>query len=93
MTQIGKYLLIDQQLQDPKRKTHTWHVLSARSGDVLGTIKWYGPWRQYCFEPAPVTTFNKECLGDIANFMDHEMEIRRQPTTMSGGFATVKARF
>lgn len=50
--------------------TQVWHVRSTRSGDLLGTIKWYGAWRQYTFWPEPHTTFNTGCLDTITRAVD-----------------------
>jgi hypothetical protein len=49
-------------------RTRRFTVSSAR-GAVLGEIKWYGAWRQYCFWPAPRTIFNKGCLTDLHGWL------------------------
>lgn len=46
-------------------KTEVYDVLSKSSGAVLGHIKWYGAWRQYCFFPSPNCVFNMGCLNQI----------------------------
>ena len=51
------------------RKTAIVEVCSKSSDTLLGEIKWYGPWRQYCFFPL-IAIFNSECLDDIKKFMD-----------------------
>lgn len=61
------YLTFEKDFnQSAPRKTDVWDVLSARSGERLGFIRWYGPWRQYTFWPAPDTTWNPDCLREIA---------------------------
>jgi hypothetical protein len=47
------------------RKTPIYEIHGKRSGTLLGMIKWYGPWRQFCFYPEPQTLFNRGCLEDI----------------------------
>lgn len=37
----------------------------ATRGAYLGSLKWYGAWRQFCFFPAEGTIFNTGCLGTI----------------------------
>jgi hypothetical protein len=61
------------------RKTSTWSIRNNKSGSLLGVIKWYGPWRQYCFFPSSYgeVVFNKGCLEDINDFITQLMEIRR----------------
>ena len=62
-----KYIYFLQIEQKPK--TSVWHC-RARSNDcLLGTVKWYGPWRQYSFFPQPDTVFNIACHDDINNFI------------------------
>lgn len=48
-------------------KTEIWQIFNLKSGILLGTIKWYGRWRQYVFYPEPDTLFNNRCLADIMN--------------------------
>lgn len=51
------------------RKTDVWRVYSYRSGDLLGTIKWFGRWRQYAFFPEPETIWNNDCLASVESFI------------------------
>ena len=60
-----------------ERKTGTWMCKNNRSDDDLGIVKWYGPWRQYCFFPNEFTIFNKGCLDDIQDFISKQMEARK----------------
>jgi len=58
-----------------KPKTVVYECRNNRSGEVLGEVKWYGPWRQYCFHVAggaPYTTaiFNVGCMKDICDFIE-----------------------
>ncbi len=59
-------------------KTDIWNVLSKSSGYILGQIKWYGAWRQYCFWPSPKTIFNPQCMEDINQVIKQLMEDRRK---------------
>jgi hypothetical protein len=63
------------------RKTSIYNVVSESSGDILGTIKWYGPWRQYCFWPRQDSednyTWSSGCLTEIVSFLKKIMEARR----------------
>ena len=54
-------------------KTEVYDVLSKSKGFVLGHIKWYGPWRQYCFYPSPQCVFNRDCLETIREFIQNLM--------------------
>jgi hypothetical protein len=66
---IGKYLVVCKWRRDPKKKTDKWSVQGLYNNG-LGVIAWYGPWRQYTFDPLEGTTFNKECLDDISRFLE-----------------------
>lgn len=57
-------------------KTGVWNVLSLRHDALLGQIKWYGAWRQYCFFPAADTIFNPGCMDDIKAFIGEQMAAR-----------------
>ena len=58
-------------------KTEIWDVVSKSSESVLGKIKWYGPWRQYCFYPSPNCIFNNQCMTDIQKKISKLMNERR----------------
>ena len=58
-------------------KTEVWNVLSKSSGFILGKIKWYGPWRQYCFFPSANSVFNPTCMLDINKKISGLMAARR----------------
>jgi len=32
---------------------------------VLAWIRWYGPWKQWCFFPCEGTMWSLDCLGDV----------------------------
>jgi hypothetical protein len=55
--------------------TKVWRVLNARPDNVLGVIRWYAPWRRYCFECNGI--FDVSCLREIADFIETQMKARR----------------
>lgn len=68
---ITRYKFIHFIETAKKPMTSTWECRNNHSDDCLGTVKWYGPWRQYCFFPEPIDglVFNDGCLKDICHFM------------------------
>lgn len=86
---IGKYLSVGQLPLVPGRKTKQWSVLTNR-GDELGRVQWYGPWRQFTFDPRPSSTLNRDCLLDLARFLERvNKEQRDKRTVVPGGEARV----
>ena len=51
--------------------TRRWDVRSKEDAN-LGEIKWYPPWRKYCFFPAVSTLYEQVCLREIAEFIEQE---------------------
>ena len=62
---------------EQKAKTSVWACCNNRSGSELGQIKWYGPWRQYCFFPEMEMVFSASCLEDINDFIEQLKRTRR----------------
>lgn len=58
-------------------KTKRWLVENKRAEQPIGTISWYGPWRQYCFYPLPNTVYSAGCLGDITEFCGRQTNDHR----------------
>jgi hypothetical protein len=58
-------------------KTEVWNILNKKSGFILGQIRWYGPWHQYCFYPSPHCVFNTGCMDDIKKMINELMSARR----------------
>jgi hypothetical protein len=62
----------------PGKVTQAWEVENRRSGDRLGLIGWYGPWRRYAFMPTGSTlVFDEICLRDIAAFLEEQTRQQR----------------
>lgn len=74
----SKYLDFSWLGQSSTGRTQRWTVDGKRSGDILGVVEWYGPWRQYVFAPDPDTVFNLGCLLDIADFVAEQNAKQRE---------------
>ena len=75
---IGKYLDAEQWPALPGRVTSRWGIYSVSGKGLLGMVAWYGPWRQYTFDPEADTTYNVACLHDIAQFLAAQNAAHRQ---------------
>jgi hypothetical protein len=71
-----KYL--DFELMEEKPKTRVWNVVARRSGDSLGVVAWFAPWRQYCFSPQSDTVFSRGCMETISRFIEEQMVLRKE---------------
>lgn len=76
MKDTTKYLRFVVQQRPADRKTDTVKIYSKSGENVLGEIRWYGPWRQYCLYPAMETIWNTGCLADVQDVI-HEMMAER----------------
>ena len=72
----SKWLQFDKCRDSPSGKTSLWEVTNKENGSLLGSIKWWGAWRQYVFLPADDCVFNRGCLRDLAAFLDEAMAAR-----------------
>lgn len=52
-----------------KPLTKTFIVKSKHYSNKLGTIQWYGPWRQYILDTEPKCQFSAGCLEDLGTFL------------------------
>jgi hypothetical protein len=63
-----KYIII--KLVSIGDRTNKYQVVSKNNNILLGDIKWYGPWRKYCFFPSNDTIFETQCLSDIIHSLN-----------------------
>jgi len=64
---------------DSKPKTKVFEVRNFSGGALLGCVKWYAPWRKYCFFiDFPGRVFDAGCLADIQDFMNKLMAERKE---------------
>lgn len=74
----SEYLVFeDDPLLARGKKTKVVLVWSKRHGDLLGTIRWYGAWRQYAFHPADDTIWNIGCMQDVEACITELMNERK----------------
>ena len=64
---VGKYLTAKVIKVLPK--TVVMDVANRHHGDVLGQVRWYPNWRQYCYKIDTIW-YSASCLRDIADFLE-----------------------
>jgi hypothetical protein len=72
-----EYISISWAGSSPSGKTNKYSVTNNKSGDLLGVIRWHGPWRQYVFLAAPLTLYSAGCLADIQSFLNETNEAHK----------------
>lgn len=74
MSQIldNDYKYITMIKSEDKPKTSVFEVYTKHK-DILGEIKWFPQWRQYCFFPEDDCVFSKGCMADINQFIEKLM--------------------
>ena len=65
-----EFINFEQKPQSESRKTSVWSCKNNKSGAELGEVRWYAPWRQYCFMPSGPTVYSAGCLADIQDFIE-----------------------
>ena len=76
---MSEYKYLDFVELDPKPKTKVFEVRSKFSRGLLGYVKWYAPWRKYCFCTVfPDLVFDSGCLADIQGFINKLMAARKE---------------
>lgn len=66
------------ELAERKPKTSVYAVKSISTLETLGKIYWYGPWRQYVFEPLMETLWSRGCMSQIEDFIKELMDARKR---------------
>ena len=73
----NEYKYITMIKTEDKPKTSVFEVYSKHE-DLLGEIRFFAQWRQYCFFPEDDCVFSKGCMEDINDFITKLGEILKQ---------------
>ena len=73
---INSYIKIE--LGRKNEKTSIYCVKIRESNILIGFIKWYIDWNEYCFFPMKDTIFNQESINDINKFIDRITKVREK---------------
>ena len=69
---------------NPDSKTRVTKVFEVKNDyGHMGYVKWYSPWRKYCFFPdsAGGLVFDASCLADVQDFLNNLMAERKATVT------------
>ncbi|HKQ57980.1 MAG TPA: hypothetical protein VJY35_08935 [Candidatus Eisenbacteria bacterium] len=56
-------------------KTQTWVAWSQ--GTDLGLVAWFGRWRCYAFWPRAGIVLDRQCLRQVANFLEAQTHLHQ----------------
>jgi hypothetical protein len=75
-----KHISFEKKKVPASRKTEEW-TCRNKSGEYLGCVAWYSPWRQYCWhqETHIPVVMARSCLNDISDFIRQLMEAWKKP--------------
>ena len=63
-------------------KTQIWLLMTdahvSDYGDLLGEVRFHGPWRRYVFYPERDTLYEQDCLRKIADFCEDQTKKLRK---------------
>ena len=79
----GPWLKFEEWANPAQRKTKIWEVTSTQGSWSLGEVKWFAPWRRYCFEPLSCI-LDASCLREIANFCESETKKHKELRGLDG---------
>jgi len=71
----------------PNSKTKRWDIVPKQGGTSIGVVKWYGPWRKYCFFPESNTVLEEICLSDIGQFCANKTNLHRTAKSIEAAHA------
>jgi len=77
-----EYFRVFECEPEPRRKTRRYLIRSRRDDSHLGTIQWYGAWRQFVFIPVADevadTVWSTGCLRDVIDAIEWIADKRRR---------------
>lgn len=76
----SKHIYFDHIRTSPSGKTDIWHLITKNTKLHIGAVRWAGNFRKYAFYPLADTFYDSNCLRDIAEFLEHQMEVRNLNT-------------
>ena len=63
-------------VKQPK-KTKIIAIINKHHKEIIGEIRWFSRWRQYCFYPYMNTIWNFNCLNDVNSVITELMTERK----------------
>lgn len=55
---------------DGARSRSKWFCYNNKSQSILGEVRFYQPWRRWCYFPWGKEVYSADCLADIRSFIE-----------------------
>lgn len=66
-----KFIIIRQVAEEVFNKKPVYRIFNNRSGDQLGILSYYKPWKEYVFLSREECVFNNTCMRDVLDFIEN----------------------
>lgn len=77
LTQVARCRYFSAYELPSQTETRQVVLVNNRSKECLGYVKWYAPWRQFCFYPIEYTVWSDGCLADVRKLIGNMSKERR----------------
>lgn len=75
---IGNWMTAELAPRQPASgKTKRW-LIRNRDGELLGSISWHAPWRQYVLYVVGLPLFAAGCLHDLSEFIARQNAAQKE---------------
>lgn len=68
-----KFITIKKDENRKFKNRDCYSIFNNKTQDELGWIFYYIPWKQYVLSANSTAVYNKDCLRDIADFIENEI--------------------
>jgi hypothetical protein len=63
---MAKYIAFVEVMPHPNG---VWAIANKRSGDFIGRVEWYPPWKRYVAIFSEGSVWSHDCLKDVSDFI------------------------
>jgi hypothetical protein len=68
-----KFITIHWVNEEMFEKHPVYRIINNKSGDQIGILSFYKPWKQYVFSSREECVFNNSCLRDVLDFLENKI--------------------
>ena len=64
---VGEFFVVIEEQEENKK---TPNLIIIKNKMKIGVIKWYTPWRKFCFFPENNTVWDSQCISQVLSLVD-----------------------